>query len=524
MDSKLMGKNMPLEEYLALLDQQNKAKKAKEASDKSKILKKELEEREKGFNVFISGANQERADAANRKIKAKDASKSTKVLDQPPRRKWEPQSSQSSFGKPPDDQYMNPFEHRSNSFLSSKTDLDSPVKDAPKVRKKWDKKTKNAFDYDNDENDFLEDLGFHKDDGVEDSISKFSSHVAYNNDMPRKSDLCRTDSNVISEEGLDSSSNNVSVMRQTDRIPTREDIESSDNEEEDMEKLVMNASNAELEFMRQSLSNFQELMARETQEINNFRKETTPRIDENEHESDEDYNDDFEPADEDSDEEPQKDVYEIKSGSADSIEEELDIENDEDDTTNPIDNTVDEIQRNKISSMKPPTSSAKRAVSAQYQLRSLKPGKPKTTRFNNYEKSQKNTVIKALMEENEKFGIGEPEKRMKAQTKESRPFSTLMSREKQLLKTERNQEEGKYEDIKLEINDETSNTDFERESLPSSRHRDQKPTGGTTLLESDSKKLEILHKIERLSETQRAQLFLLLEHLEKGSLSKLPSV
>jgi len=34
MDPQLMGKNMPLEEYLALLDQKNKEKKAKEESDK----------------------------------------------------------------------------------------------------------------------------------------------------------------------------------------------------------------------------------------------------------------------------------------------------------------------------------------------------------------------------------------------------------------------------------------------------------------------------------------------------------
>ena len=46
---------MPVEEYLALLDQQNKFKKAKEDRDKDA---KDLEEREKGFNVYISGANE----------------------------------------------------------------------------------------------------------------------------------------------------------------------------------------------------------------------------------------------------------------------------------------------------------------------------------------------------------------------------------------------------------------------------------------------------------------------------------
>lgn len=85
---------------------------------------------------------------------------------------------------------MNPFEHRSDSFLSENTDTASPIKEAPKPRKQWDKKSKIAFNYDTEEEkQFLEDFGFRKDDGVEDSISKFSSHAAYNQEAPRNSDL-----------------------------------------------------------------------------------------------------------------------------------------------------------------------------------------------------------------------------------------------------------------------------------------------------------------------------------------------
>lgn len=54
MDPRI-NKNMSVDEYLALLDQQNKFKKAKDQKDKEATDK---EEREKGFNVYISGANE----------------------------------------------------------------------------------------------------------------------------------------------------------------------------------------------------------------------------------------------------------------------------------------------------------------------------------------------------------------------------------------------------------------------------------------------------------------------------------
>lgn len=100
-------------ENLAMLEEQNKAKKAIEQADKQRM---EREEREKGFNVFISGANEDRVNLQNRKNKAKDASKIAQVV----RRKWEAPNSASSRGKPNDDQYMNPFETHSESFATNK--------------------------------------------------------------------------------------------------------------------------------------------------------------------------------------------------------------------------------------------------------------------------------------------------------------------------------------------------------------------------------------------------------------------
>ena len=82
-----------------------------------------------------------------------------------------------------------------------------------------------AFNYENEEKEFFEDFGFRKDWDVEESISKFSSHVPYNPEIPTKSELLRTDSNVISEENLDWSSNNVSILRETERIVYSEEEE-----------------------------------------------------------------------------------------------------------------------------------------------------------------------------------------------------------------------------------------------------------------------------------------------------------
>jgi hypothetical protein len=131
MDPRI-GRNIPVEEYLALLDQQNKAKKAKDLADKERL---EREERERGFNVFISGANQDRAIEQNKRNKAKDASKLVKATNEPVRRKWEAPNSASSRGKPNDDQYMNPFETHSDSFVSKHRETGGIIPEEPKKRK-----------------------------------------------------------------------------------------------------------------------------------------------------------------------------------------------------------------------------------------------------------------------------------------------------------------------------------------------------------------------------------------------------
>lgn len=131
MDPRI-GKNMPVEEYLALLDQQNKAKKAREQSDKERL---EKEERERGFNVFISGANEHRAIEQNKRNKAKDASKQFRANNEVIRRKWEAPNSASSLGKPKDDQYMNPFETHSESFQSKVRETGGQTAEEPKRRK-----------------------------------------------------------------------------------------------------------------------------------------------------------------------------------------------------------------------------------------------------------------------------------------------------------------------------------------------------------------------------------------------------
>jgi len=119
MDPRI-GRNLPIEEYLALLDQQNKSKKAEEKADNNK---NQREEREKGFNVFISGANEERATAQNKKNKAKDSSNLVKASAQVVRRKWEAPQSASSLGRPDDDQYMNPFQTQSKLFKQDSSEI-----------------------------------------------------------------------------------------------------------------------------------------------------------------------------------------------------------------------------------------------------------------------------------------------------------------------------------------------------------------------------------------------------------------
>jgi len=106
---------------------------------------------------------------------------------------------------------MNPFEKHSDSFSTNNRESIPSSEDEPKGRKRWgERKSKHSFNYHNresedeaDDNNFLEDLGFRKDDEVEESNSKFSSHADYMPPIPTKSDLIRTDSNAITEENLD---------------------------------------------------------------------------------------------------------------------------------------------------------------------------------------------------------------------------------------------------------------------------------------------------------------------------------
>lgn len=156
----------------------------------------------------------------------------------------------------------------------------------PKSGNKWeDKKAKPAFNYDLDaDDDFMEELGFKKGDDMEESISKFSSHAAYDPQLPTKSELMRTDSNAITEENVDYNSANVSSVNDTEKI----------DDDADMEDLLMHASQADIGFMKQSLTNFQEMMAKEAEDM----KKVTARgvfkakkheIKEADRESDDDY-------------------------------------------------------------------------------------------------------------------------------------------------------------------------------------------------------------------------------------------
>ena len=165
----------------------------------------------------------------------------------------------------------------------------------------------------------------------------------------------------------------------------------------------MNASHAELEIMRQSLSNFQDLMCKEIEEQKDLKSnnKNTPQIDEKENESDEEYNDDFEEIEDD--EIPPKKF--TKSNSEDSIEEELNVEIDEDSNSDDIEDQMENLKfkqvENNYSSMNPPKiQGKKRAISAKYQLRSLKQPISKTHRVINQDKMKKSVVIEALKEEN----------------------------------------------------------------------------------------------------------------------------
>lgn len=101
----------------------------------------------------------------------------------------------------------------------------------------------------------MENLGFTKGANIEESISKFSSHAMYDSQLPTKSELMKTDSNAITEENMDYNSNNLSSVRDTEHI--------DQNDENEMEDFLMHASNAEIGFLKQSLTNIQEMMRKE---------------------------------------------------------------------------------------------------------------------------------------------------------------------------------------------------------------------------------------------------------------------
>ena len=107
-------------------------KKVKEQSDRER---QELEDRERGFNLYLSGANHQRVTEQNKKNKAKDASRLVKASDEVIRRKWQAPNSASSKGKPSDDQYMNPFETHSDSFLARKMEPSELIAEPAKNRK-----------------------------------------------------------------------------------------------------------------------------------------------------------------------------------------------------------------------------------------------------------------------------------------------------------------------------------------------------------------------------------------------------
>ena len=84
--------------------------------------------------------------------------------------------------------------------------------------------------------------------------------------MPTKSELIRTDSNAISEENADY----MSLNNPTNQTEIINPDEENTNQ---MEDLLYHASNADIEFMKQSLSNIQELMMKEVEEMNKTNRE-----------------------------------------------------------------------------------------------------------------------------------------------------------------------------------------------------------------------------------------------------------
>jgi hypothetical protein len=265
------------------------------------------------------------------------------------------------------------------------------------------------------------------------------------------------------------------------------------------------------------------MMFQEQQQMSDHKKKKQSNIDEETHE-DEDYKDDFEEIDEEIEVEEEAKHLDKRLSDEDSIEEDLNLDVDEDsDSGSDLENQMDKFKTQKqhedISKMKPPVhaSGKKRAISAKYELKSSKSSNMRSPNIRT-DKTSKNTVIQALQAENKKLAtFEEDEKRMKAETKKSRPFSTIMStKDKQAsAKTRQPKVNTKLVDVKVNrtVDDTSSATDFERyEGQSEDRHaKDSHPSFDTQM-----RKTDIMMKIEKLNNTQRQQLFFLLEQMESG--------
>lgn len=378
---------------------------------------------------------------------------------------------------------------------------------------KWeDKKSKNVFSYDDgNEDDLLEDFGFHKDPNESLESSKFSSHVPFSHLLPPKSTLARSDSNAITEENIDYHSNNVSSLSDTERVI--DDVEDPEPVE-GVEQFLMTASNAELGFLKQSLSNFNEMMNKEKEDQKAMKSSiyapNSREIEEHDNESD-DYKDDFEEIDE------EIEVTQDKNSDEDSIEEDLNLDVvEDDDSDEEMEQKMEKFRTEKAKKATTDTGK-KRAVSAQYQLQS-KSSKPTLPKNNPSvaDKSMKSNVLEALKEENKRVGNNdEYEKRMKAETKKSRPFSHISGDKKIASKTRKPQVDTKNIDsmVNYQVDETSSNTDFDRQEKES---QPEYPKGSHPSPDAQMRKTAIIQKIEKLSDTQRQQLFFLLEQMEKG--------
>lgn len=360
-------------------------------------------------------------------------------------------------------------------------------------RKKWgDKKSKNAFEYVmEDDDNFLADLGFKKD--------KFTSQAPFVSQEMGKTELIKTDSNLESEHGPDYTSN-VSVIRD----PPEEDVE-----ENDMEVFLMNASNAELGFLKMSLTNIKQAELEERKRDNHKHKNE-------ENDSEDEYKDDFEEIDE----EIEVDEEDKDESGDESIEEDLDLEEDSSsgsDVERQMEKFRTQKERNDKVRQSTESEVKKRAISAKYQLSSQ--NKPSASKFQNIQadKSMKSNVIEALREENKRIEQEEIERRLKADTKKSRPFSSINASPKKISsKTRKPNVNPKIMDLNInyKVDETSSNTDLDR--YESEDKASVYPKGSHPSTDAQMRKTDILKKIERLSDVQRQQLFFLLEQMEKG--------